>query len=103
MAIPDLAAVKTYLGASATQWTDGDLSEVLASETAAQALACTIPAIYPADLGQALLRRVQRALSMRSIPLGMAMGDAETGPAMVPGRDPEVRRLEAGHRRLVVG
>lgn len=103
MAIPDLAAVKAYLGASAGQWTDGDLGDVLASETAAQALACTVPESYPADLGQALLRRVQRALTLRTLPLGMVQGDAEGGSTVLPGRDSEVRRLEAGHRRLVVG
>lgn len=103
MAIPDLAAVKAYLGASAAQWSDADLSAVLASETAAQALACVIPDTYPDDMAQALLRRVQRALSLRALPLGMVQGDAEGGSTVLPGRDPEIRRLEAGHRRLVVG
>ena len=103
MAVPDVAAVKTYLGPAAGQWADADLTAVLAAETAAQALACTIPAAYPPDLSAALLRRVQRALTLRALPLGMVTGDADAGSTVLPGRDPEVRRLEAGHRRLAVG
>jgi hypothetical protein len=103
VAVPDLTAIKNYLGASAAQWSDEDLSDELASEIAAQALVCTIPDIYPSDLAKALKRRVQRALTLRAIPLGLVQGDAEGGSTVLPGRDPEIRRLEAGHRRLTVG
>jgi hypothetical protein len=100
--LPTIADVKEYYSGAA-QFSDGQLSDVLASEAASQALVCTIPDDYPPDLRQALLRRVARALAMRALPLGMQVGDADTGPALLPGRDPEVRRLEAGHRRLAVG
>lgn len=111
MAIPDLAAVQEYLGD--TSWTDADVSGALAAELAAQA-AVVRPAYfldadaegyraYPADLGEALMRRVARNLAARAVPLSVAQGDAETAPAYVPRLDPEIRRLEAPYRRLVVG
>ncbi len=102
--LPDLDDVKTYLGESADQWTDAELQEALDAETAAQGRVCRVGAVYPADLRSALLRRVQRALAMRPLPLAVLQGDAEAGTTTVlPGRDPEVRRLEAPHRRLVLG
>lgn len=103
-ALPDLLDVKAYLQESAAQWTDPELQEVLDAETAAQARVCKVGAVYPADLRSALLRRVQRALAMRPLALAVLQGDAEAGTTTVlPGRDPEVRRLEAPHRKLVLG
>lgn len=111
MAIPTVADVVTYLGPAAAKYTSDAgvtypaITETLASETAAQASACTVPSPYPDPLRQALLRRVQRALTMRSLPLAVLQGDAEAGQstAFLGGRDAEVRRLEAPYRRLAVG
>ena len=103
-ALPDIDDVKAYLGDSAAQWTDAEIQEALDAETAAQARVCRVGAIYPDDLRSALLRRVQRALAMRPLPLAVLQGDAEAGTTTVlPGRDPEVRRLEGPHRKLVLG
>jgi hypothetical protein len=99
--IPDLAEVKEYLGASS--WPDEEITEALTAETAAQAVNCRIPATYPADLGEALKRRVARNLALRGVPLSVQQGDADTSPAYIPRIDPEIRRLEAPHRRLIVG
>lgn len=102
--LPTLTAVQNYLGDVATQWTDSDLQDVLDAETAAQARVCRIRAEYPKDLREALLRRVQVNLAKRALPLGVVQGDAEAGNASrVPGRDPEVRRLEGPHRKVVLG
>jgi hypothetical protein len=102
MAIPDLAAVKTYLGD--TSFEDATISAALAAETASQANYCTIPAVYPVDLGEALLRRVARNLAMRGIPLAVLQGDSDLGSStFLPGKDPLVRMYEAPYRRLVVG
>ncbi|MFJ8685059.1 phage tail protein [Micromonospora wenchangensis] len=75
----------------------------LTAEIAAQSRVCRVPTEYPADLAEALCRRVVRNLAMRRLPLAVPTGDSEGGPAVLPGRDPEVRRLEAPWRRLVVG
>ena len=43
-----------------------------------------------------------RNLAMRPQPLAMVV-DGEGISSVVPGADPEVRRLERPHRRLVMG
>lgn len=102
--IPNLDVVTQYLGAAAGSWAQADIQDALDAEAAAQRALCRIPAAYPADLAQALKRRVQRNLAMRQLPLAVLLGDAEVGGTTVlPGRDPEVRRLEGPYRRLVVG
>lgn len=101
--MPDVNAVAHYLGNRAGTWSTADMQDALDAERSAQRDVCTVPAVYPDSLRQALLRRVQRNLAMRALPLAVPTGDAQGGPAIVPGRDPEVRRLEAPHPRLVVG
>lgn len=101
--LPDRDALIAYLGSAAEQWQFTELDDALAAEIAAQARVCRVGAGYPADLRQALLRRVQRNLALRALPLAVLQGDAETGSTILPGRDPEVRRLEAPHRRVTVG
>jgi hypothetical protein len=103
MAAPDLEAVAAYLGESSS-WTEDQVTEALAAETAAQAAACTIPTAWPADLTEALKRRVARNLAMRALPLGAQASISEVGVGTFrPGSDSEVRRLEAPHRRHPVG
>lgn len=98
MAAPDLAALKSYLGV--TSASDTEITAALAAETAAQAAVCRV-GDYPADLTEALKRRVARNLKMRSNVLGLA--DGEMGSVRIGSTDPEVRRLEAPYRRRVVG
>jgi hypothetical protein len=90
-----------YLGDNS--WTDAEIQDALDAETVAQRRVCSVPAAYPADLREALLRRVARNLALRSLPIMMLRGDAEAGAVNIPGRDAEIRRFEAGHRRLVTG
>lgn len=104
MAAPTAAEVEDYLGP--TSYTLEELGEVLAAEKAAQAARCRVPAddaAWPADLTEALKRRCARNLALRGVPLAVLQGDAEAGSMIPPGRDPEVRRLEGPHRRLVLG
>lgn len=85
--------------------TDAQIQDALDAETLAQARACVVPADpddMPADLAEALKRRVQRNLEMRGQPF-VVTPDDNGNVSIVPSRDPEVRRLEAGHRRLVMG
>lgn len=102
-ALPVLQDVKDYLEDAVDSWSDAQLTEVLAAETAAQSKVCRIRAYYPADLREALLRRVARNLALRALPLAVLQGDSEEGNLVLPGRDPEVRRLEGPHRKVVVG
>lgn len=100
--LPVLADVKTYLGP--TSFSDAEISDALNAEAASQRRRCRVPADYPADLGQALKRRVARNLALRGLPLAVLRGDADGGEATVlPGTDPEVRRLERDWRKVVLG
>lgn len=104
MPAPNAADVEVYLGP--TSYTSTQIDAALTAELAAQTRVCRTPpadAAWPDDLAEALKRRVARNLAMRGIPLAMFQGDADGGPLIPPGRDPEVRRLEGPHRRLPVG
>jgi hypothetical protein len=106
MAVPGVDELKEYLGASS--YSDDELGAALAAEKASQKSRCRVPADsadWPADLAEALKRRVARNLAMRGLPLAVLQGDAELGtPGLrLPGQDPEVRRLEAPWRKLVMG
>jgi hypothetical protein len=99
--LPNLAAVQEYLGA--TSASAEQIQDALDAETVAQAKVCRIPAVYDDDLAQALKRRVARNLFLRGMPVAVLRGDGEVGDTVIPGRDPEVRRYEAPHRKLIVG
>lgn len=100
--MPTVPDVVDYVGPISA--TEDEVAAALAAEAAAQRSVCRVRAVYPDDLREALLRRVARNLAMRSLPLAVLQGDAEGGSSSIlPGRDPEVRRLEAPHRKLTVG
>jgi hypothetical protein len=99
--MPTVADVDVYIGDHS--WTPTQVAEVLAQESAAQRARCRIPAAYPADLRGALLRRCQRALALRHLPLAVKETADGESSMVVPGNDPEVRRLEAPHRKVTVG
>lgn len=106
--LADLVGTRTapdglgYLGRNSAP--DADVQDALDAETAAQAARCRVDDPAPPDLDQALKRRVACNLARRGLPLAVLQGDAESGRTdFVPGRDPEVRRLEAPYRRLVMG
>jgi len=100
--VPDLDAVTAYLGE--TSAADEDIQDALDAETAAQAARCRIPQVYPADLAQALKRRVARNLAARSVPVATFTSFEGGGTsARVPTVDAEIARLEAPYRRRTVG
>lgn len=101
--MPTAADVSVYLGQSAASWSMARITQAFNAERAAQRARCGERAVYPDDLREALFRRVQRNLAMQRIPLAVPTGDADGGPTVIPGRDPEVRRLEGPYRRRVMG
>lgn len=91
-----------YLGGNS--FTDAQIQRALDAEAQAQRDVCRVSAVYPDSLREALLRRVKRNLAMAQLPLAVLQGDSESGEATtLPGRDPEVRRLEAPYRKLPIG
>lgn len=99
-AMPQLGDAKRYLGA--TSWSDSEVQDALDAETDAQRSICVIPAYYPKDLRDALLRRVWRSLSMRNQPFLTVPGGEDGTVSVAPSQDAEVRRLEGPHRRLLI-
>lgn len=89
------------------------IASALVAEIAAQAKVVRFPADpeppadplpYPADLAEALFRRVAHNLAVRPLALGVQVELSESAVAStrVGGVDAEVRRLEAPYRKRVV-
>jgi hypothetical protein len=110
--IPDLTAVKAFLG-SDHSWSDAEIESALAAQVGNQSKRCSIPTDemdptwMPDPLVEALLRRTQVALALKPLPLGfveIAGGDVGIASrAGSPSTDPLVRDLERPYRKLVLG
>lgn len=107
-----LASTVAYLGDS--EWTADEIEAAFLAEQGAQSRVCRVPRLadgtldegsYPADLAEALFRRVAHNLALRRLPLGVSANISEAGVATnrVGGTDAEVRRLEAPWRSVRVG
>lgn len=112
LGIPDTPEVRAWVGALPAAVTDADLEDIIDAELDLQAAVLRIPedpdpygeeATYPPALARALLRRVQRQVAARQLPLGM-VGDTagEYGMAYLRTWDPEIRRLEDPYRIPVI-
>jgi hypothetical protein len=111
-----LEDVLDYLGDAKRPWLELDesgedwypeIERAFATETAAQAGRCRVldesgDYLVLPDLDEALLRRVACNLARRVLPLAYAMGEGES-VARFPKHDPEIARLEAPHRKIVIG
>jgi hypothetical protein len=106
-AIPDLETVRAYVRVPATTLSDADLERMRLACLDDQAARCAwdteTPDAYPESLAQALLRRVQREIAARNLPLGMVGLEAEYGPSRIPSFDALVEHHENGYRRAVLG
>lgn len=100
----DLAAVREYVRVPATALTDSDLQRMMDTAQADQNARCTVPAgDPPAALEQAWLRRIQREIAARNLPLGMVGVDAgEYGPSRLPYYDALVDQHEHAYRTQVL-
>lgn len=104
--MPTAGDVLDYLtsGGQSSSFSEQQIESFLASERAAQARRCRIPASYPPDLRMALLRRVQRAMAMKGIVYDGETTDFDGGTTTFrPTSDPEIRRLEAPYRKVILG
>lgn len=98
----DLETVRAYVQIPATVLSDGDLTRMLDTATDDQNARCLSPDPRPAALEQALLRRVQREIAAKNLPLGMVGLDTEYGPARLPYLDSLVEEHERAYRRQVL-
>lgn len=102
---PDLNTVRAYVKVPATVLSDADLTRMMDTAASDQDQRCRMPAddSYPAALEQAWLRRIQRELAARNLPLGMVGLDAaEYGPTRLPFLDSLVEEHERGWRKQVL-
>jgi hypothetical protein len=99
----DLTTARAYLAIPATALPDVDLDRMLKACAADQAARCTIPTEGAEALDMALLRRVQREVAAKNLPLGMVGLDAsEYGPARLPFLDSLVEEHERAYRKVVL-
>lgn len=111
---PDLAAVRTYIGVPATVLADEDLERIYNACDAAQQSRCNgfdvvnplieppEPVDIPDALNQAFMRRIQREVAARNLPLGMVGIDAEYGAQRLPSIDVLVEDAERPYRKQVL-
>jgi hypothetical protein len=99
--MPSVTTCNNYIGDHS--YTDEQVQEMLDQERDAQFRVCRVPAAYPKDLRGALHRRVQRALHMLALALAVRETVDGESSMVVPGNDPEVRRLERPWRRRPLG
>ncbi len=97
--MPTVDDFRDYISPEVSTRTDEQIQSTLDAEASAQRAKCRVAAVYPPDLAQALMRRVQVSLAKRGLPLDREVGDA--GISYTPTNDPEVRRLEGPYRKAV--
>lgn len=103
---PTIADVRTALGVPATVLPDADLERIYDAECASQDARCKTgddpAADTPAPLAQAIIRRCQREVAARNLPLGMVGIDSEYGAQRLPQYDAIVDDLERPYRKQVL-
>lgn len=109
---PTLAEVRAYLKLPATALSDEDLARIYGAEIEVQGRKCRWDTpdgddpntTRPDALAQSLLRRTQREVAARNLPLGVLGTDAgEFGPQRIPFLDSVVEKLEGPWRVVVFG
>lgn len=111
--IPTLEDVRAWLNVSAGAVSDEDLDQIRLAELGIQARLLDLPpdpdpdsgeeATYPEALARSLLRRCQRQVAARAVPLGaLGLEGSEFGPINLPAWDAEISRLEASYLIPVV-
>ena len=106
-AVPTLEQVRAYLQVDPDRLPDDQLQRMYDAALTEQAQLCRYTddlADYPAPLAQAFLRRVQREVAAKAIPLGLVGPEGgDFGPMAVPFFDSLIEAHERGYRRLAVG
>lgn len=102
---PTVEEIRDAIGVPATALSDADLTRIYDAEVASQAARCDVgadPDTFPAPLAQSLVRRVQREVAARNLPLGMVGIDSEYGAQRLPNADSIIDDLERPYRKQVL-
>jgi hypothetical protein len=104
--VPTLEDVRAYVRVPSTALSDADLERMMGTALGDQTARCAWDDMdsdaYPDALAQAFLRRVQREIAARNLPLGMVGLEAEYGPQRLPYLDALVEEHERAYRRVVL-
>lgn len=107
MSAPTLEEVTAYLTSIGISKPEADVESARLTELSNQASVCDMPAAdeeWPADLAEALCRRVAVNLGVRPVTLGVqtSITEAAFGAVRVGGGDREVDRLEGPFRTIAI-
>ncbi len=104
-AMPSAASLDDWLGPGEHSWSEPELADAMRVALAAQRRVCRVSAVYSDDLREAAHRRAARYLFLRKQLTAQSRddGDFDSLPTLPPGRDFEVRSLEAPFRRIPIG
>jgi hypothetical protein len=111
--VPTVTEVRAWVQVPASAISDADLGQILDAELSIQLRTCRVPedpdpitgeeAYFPDPLARSTLRRCQRQIAAKALPLGILGVDAsEYGPLVLRSWDAEISRLEASYRQVVV-
>lgn len=111
--LPTLAAVREFVNVPAEYLPDPDLDRMFEGAVEVVAKACRVPRDpitgdtvgtgWPSALVEAVLRRVQRSIAVKSLPLGFVDQSGDYGPARIPAYDTVIEELEGRYRVVVFG
>jgi hypothetical protein len=102
--------VRAYIRVPATAVSDDDLTRIMETAAADVVARCRWagmdepdPAAAPDPLVQSYLRRIQREVSARNLPLGLVgLDSGEYGPQRLPAWDALIEEHERAYRRQVL-
>jgi hypothetical protein len=103
--------VRTYIRVPATAVSDDDLSRIMETAAADVIARCrwpgmddeALPTLAPDPLVQGYLRRIQREVTARNLPLGLVgLDSGEYGPQRLPAWDALIEEHERAWRRQVL-
>jgi hypothetical protein len=106
-----VAEVRAYIRVPATAISDDDLTRMMETAAADVVARCrwpgmdteTDPAPAPPALEQGWLRRIQREVTARNLPLGLVgLDSGEYGPQRLPAWDALIEEHERAYRRVVL-
>jgi hypothetical protein len=102
---PDLAEVRAFVRIPATTLPDTELQRIYDGCADDQSLRCLVPDdpnLFPDALSMAFLRRNQREIAVRNLPLGVIGADAEYGPQRISQYDAIIDAHERPYYRQVL-
>lgn len=113
-ALPSLAQVREWVKVPEAFIPNADLTRMFGAARNKVAATCRVPRTtegapdfdsvdWPEELVESILRRVQRSIAAKNLPLGYIDQSGEYGPARIPAYDALIEELEGHLRRVVFG